>query len=67
MIPEIFEGLKGFDTTKKLNSEDVKFYDSLELNENATKFTGGAIFTLILLIILILFVLISSFIVLKKD
>ena len=35
MIPEIFEGLKGFDTTKKLNSEDVKFYDSLELNEEA--------------------------------
>lgn len=36
MIPEFFEGVKGFNTSIQLNSDDLSFYDSRDLNKDST-------------------------------
>lgn len=62
MIPEFFKGVKGFNTTTKLKTDDLTFYDSVVENSVTTKFNTGTIITIVLTLVMVLLVVISSII-----
>jgi hypothetical protein len=60
VIPELFQGIKGVDQNTQLNTDDLKFDESVERNSEATQFSGGALITILIIIFFSISVLVSS-------
>ena len=54
LIPELFAGVKGFDNTTKLATDDLHFVDSLKRNAEVTSADAGSVVIIILLIVIVL-------------
>ena len=60
-MPELFAGVKGFDNTTKLVTEDLMFVDSLKRNAEVTSIDAGSGFIILLFILIVFGTLGSSF------
>lgn len=57
IIPEVFEGIKGFDTsTLKIKEHDLVFEESYEKNKEITK--GNALTWIVVLLVFVLVILV---------
>jgi hypothetical protein len=54
IIPELFEGVKGFDLKTQLNTDDLKFEDSVKRNLEATKADAWGWITVLLVLFFVL-------------
>jgi hypothetical protein len=60
MIPQLFEGIKGFDLTHQLNTDDMHFEDAYQKNKEATKADAWSWIIVLVVIFCLLSVIISS-------
>lgn len=60
IIPELFDGIKGFNKNTLLNTGDLFFDDSKVQNDLVTQFNGGAAFIIIIIILFTFIVIYSS-------
>jgi hypothetical protein len=67
LIPEFFNGIKGFDSETQLRTSDLYFEDSKTLNDELTAFSGGALFSILLTVAFILGVIIATFMRWSKE
>jgi hypothetical protein len=61
IIPELFQGIKGFDPQTQISYEDLQFDDSVKLNVEVTEFNGGSFFICVVIFFFTVSVIVSSF------
>ena len=60
LIPELFAGVKGFDLTTQLNTDDMHFEDSLKRNQEVTRADAWGWITVLLVVFFTLATILSS-------
>ena len=53
VIPELFQGVKGFDMKTRLNTDDLNFVDSYKRNAEVTSADGGSVVIILVLIAMV--------------
>jgi len=61
LIPELFAGVKGFDNTTRLVTDDLHFVDSYKRNAEVTSADAGSVFIILILIAMVFGTVGSSF------
>jgi Ca2+/H+ antiporter len=60
MIPQLFQGIKGFNLNIQLNTDDMHFEDANQKNKDATKADAWSWIIVLLIIFFLLSMIISS-------
>lgn len=66
MIPNMFEEVKGFSSETHIHEEELLFVEPLKENSEVTKFSWGASFVLIVVAILMIAMVLSTAIIMKR-